>query len=889
MAAITEFINEKLYPALWSEIGSIFPEMEFKLVTGKWRSPKKIDGTDPKVPTRSKTVVTPAFPNRALENGGESIDLITLYMNLNNKATLWEAISELASKLNLELPTSGDEEKWKEYRELREQRALSYDRQKRALFNKDDPQAAKVLKYLTEGRGYDEPLIKDMGLGYISPAEARTLEERGKVGITCNVEDFPLSFPYFSNGNVEGFCFRYISEEQIRTKYPDGTGKYRKTRSLNGIENKNPFGLISNSLYKGTSRREAIIVVEGELDALHAIALGVENVIATSGGKVTPETISSLKKKGYKDFILILDTDGAGQRYTRESIIEIHKAGLNSYVATLPDAKDLDEYLGKHTVEELNELTKWATFGSLFLFWKEAEAYSASEQTPRDTDKFLESVVTLASQERDPIKSHRILQHLKDNVLSQMDREIGIDEIRKGIEEKVEQQRKAEENKRLREESDKEFKQASALLAEGKTVEASKRGRKAVEILQMAEDRDKYARLLQDRTEEIYESYKNKPKGLITNFDLYNKADNSTHELFFPSGAISVIGALTGHGKSKILQSLALDALEQKEDGLILFLTYEESEESVNLQFFNAFLNIELTKKTINYGNLRTLREYYYDPQAGRKYIKSGVQKDRYGNTLHDNTKIIPTLEQKEKEWKELRKSGRIRIIKPEDNYLSTLLGLLNYAMEPGQGKPEIKAVFVDYIQELYIQNYKTYGRPDELKEIMVELDLLAQKADIPIILGAQLSKEAISIKHLINQVIADSNWINRKASEIVLVWSSKEKGTETVSEKELIDMGATYIENGTRQTMVLGQEGKLYLKVTKSRNIPINSTAVVDICRNTGRVTGNITKPRNKAIDPLQTEMEYEEAPELPAASTLDTDKQRSYRAKEQEDDLPF
>jgi len=837
--AITDFINEKVYPAMWDEIGSLFPEMGFKLTAGKWRSPKKIDGTDPKTPNRSKTIISPNYPSRALESGEGSIDLITLYMNLNNKP-FWEALEAICKKLNLEIPTSRDEGKWKEYRDIREQRALSYDRQKRALFA---PEGAAVLKYLKEVRGYSEELIKEMGLGYISPEEAKTLEEKGKVGMTCRAEDFPLSMPYFANGNVEGFNFRYISEEQIRKSYPDGTGKYRKTRSLNGIENKHPFGLLSNTLNKGTNRKAGIVVVEGELDALHAIAVGMENVIATSGGKLTPETIATIRKKGYKEITLILDTDGKGQQFTRESIENIHQAGLNSYVATLPDAKDVDEYLGKHSADDLKGLIDKADHGSLYLFWKEAEAFFKTEQTQKDQDRFLESVIGIASKEIDPLKSSQILQYLKDKVLDQMG--VNLEEIKKGIELKVAQQRREEENKRLTTATEAELKKASALLTEGKPAEAAAKVRKAEDILQNVEDREKYAKLLQDNTEELYESYKVAPKSLSTNIQLYTR-DRTAYPLIFPSGAISIIGAITGHGKSKLLQSIALDAIEQPEKGMILYLTYEESEGNVNIQFLNAYANIEVTKKNFsgNRGNLQTIREHLSNGLY--KFFKKDRKVDERGRVLYDYTQIIPTFQKKEEEWKEIRKAGKIRLIKPEDNTLGLLKGIIGYAIEnPPLGLP-IRAVFVDYVQELYLEEKdKTYGRTDELKKIMVDIDILAQEANIPIIMGAQLNRDTKSIKHLFNQIISDSGWIERKASEILLIWSSKEKGTEEVTEKDLQELGAVRMTDKGLKTIELGKDGELFLKLTKSRNIPTNTTAVLEINGNTGRVKGNVDRAR--------------------------------------------
>ena len=121
-------------------------------------------------------------------------------------------------------------------------------------------------------------------------------------------------------------------------------------------------------------------------------------------------------------------------------------------------------------------------------------------------------------------------------------------EIKKGIELKVAQQRREEENKRLTAATEAELKKASALLTEGKPAEAAAKVRKAEDILQNVEDREKYAKLLQDNTDELYESYKVAPKSLSTNIQLYTR-DRTAYPLIFPSGAISIIGAITGARK----------------------------------------------------------------------------------------------------------------------------------------------------------------------------------------------------------------------------------------------------------------------------------------------------------------------------------------------------
>jgi DNA primase len=400
---LRDFVDEELYPSIWDNLNILFPEMSFKLKLGKWRSPKKLDGNNPTNPRPDKTVVTSTHYQIALENGGgdangRAKDLITLFMEHNKLSNRIEAIKAMAKKCNLTIPEGADAKKWEEARKRREELALSYSRQKAALFS---PEGAEVLRYLKEVRGYSEELIRDMGLGYISPDEARLLEERCKVGIAWKAEEYPLSIAYFSRGNVLGFKFRYITPIQ-------GKSKYMNTRSLGseGMDN-NPFGLVPQSLNKW-DKKGNVIVVEGELDALHAIALGLPNVIAVAGGDVGEETARTLKKNGYKNIVILMDSDGAGQKFTASSIRRIDEAGLNSFVGTLTDAKDLDGFLVNHSIDELQEVIKGATFGTLYLFFDECRRFDSTDKSPLEFQNFLDRYVELASSTSDPIKRERL-------------------------------------------------------------------------------------------------------------------------------------------------------------------------------------------------------------------------------------------------------------------------------------------------------------------------------------------------------------------------------------------------------------------------------------------------------------------------------------------------
>ena len=249
---------------------------------------------------------------------------------------------------------------------------------------------------------------------------------------------------------------------------------------------------------------------------------------------------------------------------------------------------------------------------------------------------------------------------------------------------------------------------------------------------------------------------------------------------------------------------------------------------------------------------------------------------------------------QKEEEWKGIRRSGKIKIVKPEDNYLDTLISLIDYSVKHFN----IRAILIDYVQEIYVEDWKQYSRSDELKKAMVELDTMAQKTKLPIVMGAQLSREAASPLELNNQCIADSSWIERKASEIVLVWSSTEK-VRGKSVKEIEDKKKKVEEE--IPGFKIGTPGKLYFLLTKSRIIPKNSTALVDINSNTGKVSQKLKEqPKPK---PKQTEaFEELEAPSFSKQPitydnnvVIDPEAQKPFRGEREEereespDGLPF
>lgn len=327
---------------------------------------------------------------------------------------------------------------------------------------------------------------------------------------------------------------------------------------------------------------------------------------------------------------------------------------------------------------------------------------------------------------------------------------------------------------------------------------------------------DSFESYLDNDLQTILQEHRKPVADIPTQYAFYHRGDKAEPIRFnLPSGALTVVGGVMNHGKSKVLQSLALDTIENT-DKDVLYLTYEESKRDVYDQFLNAYVNIDLSAN-----NRRTIKSYLHD--GSRKYFSKDV---RVSEDFH-------TFQFLEKKFNEEIYNKRLILVEPQDNYLSTLIGIVRSAVR----KRNVGAVFIDYIQMLYLENKgKMQARTDEICRILVDIEALAKQYDIPIVLAAQLRRESSDSPLTIdNQSFADSDWIGRKPHSILLLWSNQKTcfndptGAKAKAvEKELPDLH-------------LGDGGKMYLKVTKSREIPTGIECILPINGNTGRLDGNL------------------------------------------------
>lgn len=803
MKDLTRFINEQLKPRLYDHIPQIFPEFGFRRSGAKWISELHADGSERtgKKPDRSliKEGTSKIFDNTRQTATG----VIDLFMQRNGITEVWEAVNRLCDIVGIARPEYTEEAK-RRYKVAEERRNIleaSAKRQRDALRGEE---GKPVFNYLLS-RGWTEQDIEAAEeLGYVSPSEAETLEAQRSVG-----ESYTLSIALYSGSTLYGFKFRRIGDgEGAKYIYLTGTKK-----------GENLFNLTHLQQSDG-----AMVVVEGELDAIHAKARGLRGFVATGGGAISPELLTLAAERGIKHITLLFDADKAGEEFVQYSIKEAYAKRMSVLVAVFPEeslsdgkhVKDVDEYLRIHTAEELQALIDGAKLGSLYLLDRMIRsATEDGELTDAKEADLRKDVIRLANDTPNEVERDMVFNTYAAALQIDGKEAFSAEALRA----EADKERAADEAKRRKDDTAKAIADAKRLSDEGDTEGALSLMAETASEIRRREGRAKYAKLLALPSEEqLQQRLRNKPDDVPTLYELNNGRDKEL--LSLPVGAITMVCAPTSHGKSTFLQNLALQVARGNDTGSVLYFTFEEDGDSVAVQMLNKYTDEELCR---NYNanesnNLRALRHYFKTGEE--KYIRQEVK-----DAFH---------KKRDEFFRDYYATGKIRIYYEDYDSAELIEAIRTIAAQT-----KVKAVFVDYIQLLSNRNYKRMRlqRTEEIKNICLDLKDLAIETQLPIVVAAQLNRETTSPLELHAQRIAEAADIERIANKILCLWNSS--FTAQKSKDSAKDLEAW--ENRTGVT--LGTGGKIFAKLVKNRGGVAGLEAVLDFNGNTGVIKGNHTE----------------------------------------------
>lgn len=208
-------------------------------------------------------------------------------------------------------------------------------------------------------RGLTLETIQNFGLGYAAPewrallehltAQGFTVEEllagglvkeaEGKSGTYYDRFRDRLMFPIRdASGRTVGFTGRALSkEEQAKYLNSPETELFRKSSILYAMDRAKD----------AIRQRGFAILMEGQMDVLHAHQAGFENAVAVSGTALTPEHLSLLKRYS-ENLMLALDADRAGLAATEKHTHAALGSGMRVKAILLPDGKDPADLLSEN-------------------------------------------------------------------------------------------------------------------------------------------------------------------------------------------------------------------------------------------------------------------------------------------------------------------------------------------------------------------------------------------------------------------------------------------------------------------------------------------------------------------------------------------------------------
>ena len=211
-------------------------------------------------------------------------------------------------------------------------------------------------------RGLTEESFSNWGLGYAPDAwrallealtaEGFTIEELLAAGLIKEADGKPgtyydrfrnrLMFPIRdTSGRTVAFTGRTLASDEL-AKYLNSpeTDLYRKSEILFGMDHAK----------EAIRARGFILLVEGQLDALHAHQAGYANAVALSGTALSEKHLALMKR--YSDnLMLVLDADPAGLKATARSAELALRAGLRVKAARLPKGKDPADLISEDAQE----------------------------------------------------------------------------------------------------------------------------------------------------------------------------------------------------------------------------------------------------------------------------------------------------------------------------------------------------------------------------------------------------------------------------------------------------------------------------------------------------------------------------------------------------------
>ena len=298
----------------------------------------------------------------------------------------------------------------------------------------------------------------------------------------------------------------------------------------------------------------------------------------------------------------------------------------------------------------------------------------------------------------------------------------------------------------------------------------------------------------------------------------------------FAPAAISVVAAPTNYGKTAFLMQTAL-RLAQEGNARYLYISTEEDQRQMYLRACAGYIGDKWPENSHPRKDLRQAIKYQDAPA------------EIFGDALPFNL-------DREKAGFNSRILDRLKLIYNNED-VATLCSKIVALVEDWRNQGVVVGgIFIDYLQMLRGTG-RSFSRTDEMQTICAELNGLAKATGLPIIVGAQLNRQAtqngtqgVGFDGVELANIGDSSGIERIANDVYLLWN-----TAKINEDDLLDGKGEakqrhQLKRRTRR--IIKEPGvvwphTLYIENMKARDFEGGSYCLVDFNGATGAL-GNIT-----------------------------------------------
>lgn len=318
---------------------------------------------------------------------------------------------------------------------------------------------------------------------------------------------------------------------------------------------------------------------------------------------------------------------------------------------------------------------------------------------------------------------------------------------------------------------------------------------------------DNYSALFANVTDEdIRQEEELDTEGIETNYYVWDNGRKT--EIKIPRGAITLVCGLPGNCKSTFLRNLAL-RIAKTEEKQVIYFTYEESTMKAAPAFLNIFQGKRLTRSDWTHGNnIDRMREY--------------------NRGEYQNFEDVESFRKSKEEFNRMRTSGRLKIISPNCSSRDIVSSLRAYL---AQSKEPVGAIFLDYIQ--FVRSGRNLEKRFDIEEVLNDFLSVAKETNIPVIAAAQLAKKAENPRNMGINNLAESMDLGRYANTVLCLWNSSKQ--DDVTDLDSYKEDPHYKQHLLSKGFTFGKSGKLYIKVSKAREIESGADNVLDYDGNTG------------------------------------------------------